>query len=186
MQQLFRNLFFLILLSLAAGAQIITNPGSGEAPIFSTPVTGLSMATSGTNSVITGPTTMVASGSVVSGGRYRITMHIVETAAGSGGTCNTGSVSLSLGYKDNTSGVTYSVGTSAVGAWFAFSSGTGATAVTMISSPGSSTDFSLQPREFNASSGVAITYQIFQNTNSNCTTAPVFSVVPALYYLGPN
>ena len=184
MELFVRHCFLVILLSLTAKGQII-NPGSGlsAAPIFSTAVTGLSEATSGTNAVLTGPTTMTTP---LTSGTYRLSFEIIQTAPGSGGTCTGGSISVSVGFKSADSGVVTPVGTIGNLAFHSLNSAAtfAATILMTAASNGFPTDFISVPIEFRAASGTAIQYQVFQNTNSNCTTPPVFAVRPALYYMG--
>lgn len=162
------------------GATTIGCPGSAS-PIFSTAVTGTSMATSGTNTVLVGPVSMVTP---AANGTYRFVIQIIATAGGSGGTCNLGAILVSLSYKEADTGNTYALSASG-NVWFLTRSTTGLlstiTFTTAVNAAGSA--YSV-PIELHAASGTAIQYQVVQTTNSNCTTPPVFAVRPALYSLG--
>lgn len=159
---------------------VLPAANGGSAPIFSTAATGTSMSGVG-NTVLVGPTTMTTPGA---NGTYRFTLQITETAAGSGGTCNAGTLAVNLAYKDADSGVTYASGlVSNIG--FTPLNGNALAAITMTSAaPAVGNNYTATIREFRAASGVAIAYQVYQLAGSNCTTPPVFAVRPALYYMG--
>lgn len=153
------------------------------APIFSTPVTGTSMVAAGTNTVLIGPTAMVTPGA---NGTYRFVVQIMETTAGSAGTCTAGTIGVMLTWKDADTAVTYTVAPAVPTIAFYPISGTGVTGAPQMTSvgPSAASNWTSVPREFRAASGVAISYDVVQQTNSNCTTPPVFAVRPALYYMG--
>jgi hypothetical protein len=155
-------------------------------PVFSTAQTGISMATSGTDTVLTGSgsaTSMVTPGA---NGRYRFVVEVSETTAGSSGTCTVGTIETNLAYASVTNSVTYAVGTTPNVYLMARTTGTLSSGMLMSSAaPAGINDYISVPIEIFAASGTAIEFQVFQSTNSNCTTAPVFAVYPALYYLGP-
>lgn len=155
---------------------------NSAAPIFSTPVTGLSMSTSA-NVVISGPTTMVTP---AVNGTYRFVMEIAQTTLGSGGTCTAGTVSMSLSYKNPDSGVTYALTTTGQGLWRSLPLSNTSNSAGAIAGGvnGINNDFMMVPIDFRAASGVAIQYQIVEVTANNCTTPPVLAARPALYRLG--
>lgn len=151
-------------------------------PIYSTAATAISMVTAGTNTVLTGPTTMVTPGA---DGTYRLVFQVTQTTAGSGGTCTVGGAGISVGFKDADTAVTYSIGVVDLIPFTTLSGTAVLNAVTMTSAAnGAGNNYTTTPREFRAAASTAITYQVFQLTNSNCTTPPVFTVRPALYYMG--
>lgn len=168
------------------GSQTIQDSGVTVASmphiVYSTGVTGKSMATSGTNSILVGPTTMTTPSSA---GNYVITIEVAETAAGSGGTCSSGTIAISLSWQNADTSVTYPLTVSSnIFFMHPVNSSTLAGSMSMIATaPGLANDFVSSPFSFRAASGTAIQYQLYQVTNSNCTTAPVFAVRPVLTYL---
>lgn len=154
----------------------------GVTPVFSTAVTALT--TSASSSVIlSGPTTMLASGSVTTGD-YEADFEIIITTQGSGGTCTTGSVAISMGYANDTS--TYAVSSSAGNITFHALNAAAMNVTATVSNiaVGAAGDFISVPFKFRAVTGTAITYQIIEVTGDNCTTLPVITVRPALYKAG--
>lgn len=135
------------------------------------------------STVLVGPTSMITP-SV--NGTYRFTLAITETSAGIAGTCTTGNIGLSLSYKQADSGVTYALGTTVEGAWFTIfgSSITSTTTTIAGGAPGANNDARIIPIEFRAASGTPIQFQVFENTAGNCTTPPVVTIRPALYFAG--
>ena len=142
------------------------------------------MATGGVNTVLVGPVAMVTPGV---DGAYRFVIQLSQTTVGSGGTCNAGSVSVNLAFKDANSGVVFSVGVNNNIAFAPFT----ANSATLTNAPlfsniatSAATNQTSIAREFRAAAGTAIAYQVYEGVNSNCTTPPVFAVRPALYYMG--
>ena len=156
--------------------------GVSAGPAFSSAVTGVSMVTAGTNVVLVGPVTMA---NPLSNATYRFMVQVIQTTAGSGGTCTAGNVTVVLGFKDADTGVVYALGIIDNVAMTPFSSATSTNTLLMTSTAnGTINNWTSTPREFRAASGTAIQYQIVQTVNSNCTVAPIFAVRPALYFLG--
>jgi hypothetical protein len=155
-------------------------------PVFSTAQTGISMATSGTNTVLSGsgsPTTMVTPGS---NGEYRFVIEVTQTTAGSSGTCTNGTATFNLAWENAGSSVSYASGTTPNVIGHVANGSTTVSTVMMDSvANGAVNDFISFPFDFFAASGTAIAFEVYQVVNSNCTTAPVFAVYPHLYYLGP-
>lgn len=162
---------------------VLPAANGGSAPIFSTAATGVSMATTGTNTVLVGPTAMVTPGA---NGSYRFVVQIMETTAGSGGTCTAGTLGVMLIWKDADTAVTYTFNPAVPSIPLYPINNTSVTGAPQMTSgaPANTTTWTSVPREFRAASGTAISYQVAQQTNSNCTTPPVFAVRPALYYMG--
>lgn len=170
---------------ISAQLQIAALPLSSNTatPIFSAAVAGTSMATAGINAVLVGPVTMTTPGAA---GTYRLVFQVLETVAGSGGTCAAGTIGIAVSYKDADTAVTYSLTANNPIMMFYPFGGTTNTAVLQMTSgaPFATNNWQGIPREFRAASGTAIQYEVTQQTNSNCTTPPVFTVRPALYRLG--
>lgn len=154
-------------------------------PLFSTAVTGLSMSPSA-GTVLSGPTTMVASPTT---GTYRLNFQIVPTTAG-GGLCSEGAVAISLGYKDADTGGVISVGTGGTMneniLFYPLDSGTLTQTVSFNHQTVGTvaTVFTGVARDIRVASNTAITYQVWQVSGSNCAPTPLFTVRPAVWYLG--
>jgi len=161
---------------------VLPGANGGSVPIFSTAVTGTSMVTGGTNTVLVGPVSMVTPGA---DGAYRFVIQIIQTTAGSGGTCTTGDVAVDVSWKDPDTAQTYALSaTSMMGLYTQGATALANTAAMASVANGISRNWNSVVKEFRAASGVAIQYQVYEPTNSNCTTPPVFAVRPALYYMG--
>lgn len=155
---------------------------AGAGLIFSSAVTGVSMVTSGSNTILVGPVTMTMPST---SGTYRFVVQLIDTAAGSGGTCNSGTVNFNLSYKEADTGNIYSP-TTTPNVWsLTHNTNAAANSQTFSSgAPSSANSFYSIPIELRAAGGTPIIYQVIQQANSNCTTPPVFTVRPSLYYLG--
>lgn len=167
--------------NLAAAVAALSNQ-TPVIPIFSTPVLGTSMATGGVNTVLVGPVSMVTP---VANGTYRFTIQLTQTTPGNGGVCAAGTIGAIIGYKDADTGVTYALSAIQQITLFQQTSASAFANATMTNvANGASNNYVAGMREFRAAAGAVIQYQVFQQTNSNCTTPPVFATRPALYSMG--
>lgn len=165
-----------------SGNTVVVGAGGAASPdtiVFSNPVTGVSESAT-LNAVLGGgPITMTTPSAA---GTYKFSMQITQTTPGSGGTCTTGAVTVSLGYKDPDTGVVYTVGTVGMMTFYPLSSTSPSANPLMVAAAnGSATNWTAIHREFRAAAGTAIQYQVTQQAASNCTVPPVFSIRPVLY-----
>ncbi len=174
--------------TINAAGLYVNGVSVSSGPIYSNVTGGISM-TSGTGFLTSGLSgTGCSSGTCTmttpsANGNYRIQGELVETTAGSGGTCNAGAVTMQFCYKNSFTGLALSCSSSAPVMQFAtLAAPSTVTGATMTGgTPSSLNDYIGQGKEFRAASGTAIQVVLNQTVGSNCSTPPVFGVWVALY-----